>query len=82
MKEYAGGKKCLSPSIFRKSKGPIVLVASSQTLTSTGVLEAPVKSLQSAAVLKKNDTAAIAKELSLQDYDLNQCMDLKDVHCK
>ena len=25
MKDYEGGKKCLSPSIFRKNKGPLIL---------------------------------------------------------
>jgi hypothetical protein len=45
MKEYEGGKKCLSPSIFRKSKGPMVLAAASSTLTSAGNVDLSIKSL-------------------------------------
>ncbi len=31
MKDYECGMRCLSPSIFRKSKGPIILATSSNS---------------------------------------------------
>ena len=35
MKDYEQGKRVLSPSIFRKSKGPIILAASSAAISTT-----------------------------------------------
>ena len=83
MKEYECGKRCLSPSIFRKSKGPIVLAASSSTFASTNTFESPLKSIQpSTPGYKKGDSTGQVKELTLQDYDINQCLDAKGAHCK
>lgn len=31
---------------------------------------------------KKVDAASVAKELNLQDFDINLCAEAKDVHCK
>jgi hypothetical protein len=42
MKDYEEGRKCLSPSIFRKSKGPIILTTSYAALTSNNTIEAAV----------------------------------------
>jgi hypothetical protein len=39
MKEYECGRRCLSPSIFRKSKGPINF-ATSSTATATNIASA------------------------------------------
>lgn len=75
MKEYEGGKRCLSPSIFRKSKGPVVLTASSAAIATAS--EAPSKA---GPGVKRAES--MAREVTLQDYDVNQCLDLKDVHRK
>jgi hypothetical protein len=86
MKEYEEGKKILSPSIFRKSKGPIMLSASSTALTSTNSLTASLTDASQKVVpsngFKKPDATAIAKDVSILDYDINQCLDMKDIHCK
>jgi hypothetical protein len=42
MKDFEEGRRCLSPSIFRKSKGPIILTTSSAALTSNNTIEAAV----------------------------------------
>jgi hypothetical protein len=83
MKNYEQGMKVLSPSIFRKSKGPIVLAASAAALAASGQFDSQARPGQPSSLLsKKPDSSNIAKEFSLQDYDLNACLDLKDVHCK
>lgn len=83
MKNYEQGMKVLSPSIFRKSKGPVVLAASASALTSASQFDSSARPGQTSALLsKKPDATGVAKEFSLQDYDLNSCLDLKDVHCK
>jgi len=81
MNDYEEGKKVLSPSIFRKNKGPIILAASMAAISSNNSLEAPNRTL-SAAGFKKPESLAAAKEITLQDYDISSCLDIKDVHCK
>ncbi|CDW73737.1 myb-like dna-binding domain-containing protein [Stylonychia lemnae] len=81
IKDQEGGKKCLSPSIFRKSRGPIIFAVQSSNFTSqNGNLDVPVKtgSLSS----KRIDGNQVAKELNLQDFDINLCAEPKDVHRK
>lgn len=82
MKEFEEGKRVLSPTIFRKSKGPIMLSANAASLTSTNSVASAVDIASSKAIFKKPDSTGIAREISLQDYDINQCFDMKDVHCK
>ena len=82
MKDYEGGKRCLSPSIFRKSKGPIVLTASAAAITSTNTFDTTIRGLQTQGTFKKPDGSTISKDISIQEYDINQCLDLKDVYCK
>jgi len=43
MKDYEEGRRCLSPSVFRKSKGPIILTTSYATLTANNTIDAQVK---------------------------------------
>jgi len=51
MKDYEHGKKVLSPSIFRKSKGPIIFAASSANFS----VESTVKSGSLATQAKKGE---------------------------
>lgn len=79
MKNYEQGMKVLSPSIFRKSKGPLVLAASAVA----GQFDSSAKPVAPASLLgKKPESLGGSKEFSLQDYDIKACFDLKDVHCK
>ena len=80
LKDYEDGRKCLSPSIFRKSKGPIIFTASHTSITSNSNFEATVKGL--AFNFKKQEGAGPIKEISLSDFDINQCADLTDVYRK
>ena len=81
MKDFENGKRCLSPSIFRKSKGPVILSSSCAAFMGNNQLEVPNKVTQSQSI-KKTETIALAKDASIAEYDINQCLDLKDVHCK
>jgi hypothetical protein len=46
MKDYECGRRCLSPSIFRKSKGPIIFATStSATATNNGSLDGASRTL-------------------------------------
>jgi hypothetical protein len=80
IRDQEGGRKCLSPSIFRKNKAFLLggsLVQSLQVATphefsSKG---APVGG-------KKSDGAALIKDFSAQDLDINQCLDSADVQRK
>ena len=63
MKDYALGKKCLPPSIFRKSKGPIILSTSSQYLNVSGPLETSLKGINNGA--KRSEALGIIKDASL-----------------
>jgi hypothetical protein len=69
IKDYQDGKKCLSPSIFRKSKGPIIFTAQSGTLNGGGGFEVSLRGLQVGS--RKTEGANVAKEISLQDFDIN-----------
>jgi hypothetical protein len=78
MKEYECGRKCLSPSIFRKSKGPIIFATSTSTAaTNIGSTDGASRPVQSAVSIKgkplgpMNDTLALTKDLSMNDYDIN-----------
>ena len=74
MKDFEQGKRVLSPTIFRKSKGPLIMSAtglSNDTKTSTIVSQT-----------KKGDGPPLTRDVSVQEYDIKACMDLKDVHCK
>jgi hypothetical protein len=70
LKDYEGGKKCLSPSIFRKTKGPLILgsgnISSGATSTSS---ETTIKN--SANGGKKTETMSGLKEFSVSDFDIN-----------
>jgi len=35
IKDFEGGKKCVSPSIFRKSKGPIIFASQNSQIQAT-----------------------------------------------
>jgi len=63
IKDFEGGKKCLSPSIFRKSKGPIIFASQNANVLSNGNFEVSVKGLTFGA--KKGEGANVTKELSL-----------------
>jgi hypothetical protein len=85
MKEFEGGRRCLSPSIFRKSKGPIIFATSSSSIT-TNVVDGS-RNFQPAASFKGrpgtlSDPSVMAKDISIQDYDINQAMGQKDLHSK
>jgi hypothetical protein len=69
IKDFEDGKKCLSPSIFRKSKGPIIFSASHQALTSNATFETSIKGVQIGS--KRGDGAGLVKEISLNDFDIN-----------
>jgi hypothetical protein len=85
LKEFEEGKRVLSPSIFRKSKGPIILSASAagfiSQISASQNLEGTQKTI-SQGTFKKPEASAIVKDVSLVEYDINSCMDLKDMHCK
>jgi hypothetical protein len=70
LKDYEGGKKCLSPSIFRKTKGPLILgsgnISSGATSTSS---ETTSKNTTNGG--KKTETMAGLKEFSVSDFDIN-----------
>ena len=87
MKEYECGRRCLSPSIFRKSKGPIIFATStSSAATNIGSTDGTCRPVQSAVSFKgkplgpMSDTVALSKDLSMNDYDINQALDWKDLH--
>ena len=61
MKDFEHGKKVLSPTIFRKSKGPIIIAAPSANFSVETTVKAGSLGLQG----KKGDGLAHAKELSL-----------------
>ena len=83
LKEFEEGKRVLSPSIFRKSKGPIILSASAAGFASQVAqnLEISQKSA-SLGNFKRPESSSLVKEVSLVEYDVNSCMDLKEMHCK
>ena len=71
MKDYQGGKKCLSPSIFRKNKGPLILgQASNQSgpLTSASS-DTSSKGFQASS--KKFDIGGGLKDFNMADMDIN-----------
>lgn len=87
MKEYECGRRCLSPSIFRKSKGPIIFATStSAAATNIASTDGGAKALQSGLTFKGKltgtfgDLSGLPKDLSTNDYDINQAMDQKDLH--
>eukprot|EP00347_Sterkiella_histriomuscorum_P020303 403338323 len=90
IKDQEGGKKCLSPSIFRKSKGPILFAVQSANFQTQGGVSTTAANSGSANndtsnktsnfPSKRIDSAAIIKELTLQDFDINLCTEAKDVH--
>jgi hypothetical protein len=87
MKEYECGRRCLSPSIFRKSKGPIIFATStSAAATNIALTDGGAKPLQSGLAFKGKlagsfvDATGLPKDLSTNDYDINQAMDQKDLH--
>jgi hypothetical protein len=82
MKDYEEGRRCLSPSVFRKSKGPIILTTSSSALTANNSIDASIKGLNNGLKKGLADPSGISKEIGMQDFDINQCMDIKDVHSK
>jgi|LauGreDrversion4_2_1035121.scaffolds.fasta_scaffold2162218_1 hypothetical protein len=82
MKDYEEGRRCLSPSVFRKSKGPIILTTSSSALTANSTIDASIKGLNNGLKKGPTDPSGVSKEISMQDFDINQCMDIKDVHSK
>ena len=45
IKDFEDGKKCLSPSIFRKTKGPIIFSASHNSLNSNANFENSIKGM-------------------------------------
>jgi hypothetical protein len=74
MKEFEGGRRCLSPSIFRKSKGPLIFATSSSSIT-TNVYDGS-RNFQPAGSFKGkagplSDPQLIPKDISIQDYDIN-----------
>lgn len=80
IKDSEDGKKCLSPSIFRKSKGPIIFASSNPTVAPSGSVDAQFKS--NGTSLRRQEGGGLVKEVSLGDFDVNQCSDVLDVHCK
>lgn len=62
MKEYECGKKCLSPSIFRKSKGPVVLASASASTSAN--TDFTVKGIQSLTFKKPEGINVVNKDLS------------------
>lgn len=89
MKEYECGRRCLSPSIFRKSKGPIIFATSTSTAaTNIASSDGGAKTLQTGLTFKGKlagsfgDASGLPKDLSTNDYDVNQAMDQKDLHGK
>jgi hypothetical protein len=45
VKDYEDGKKCLSPSIFRKTKGPIIFTAQGGSLNGGTTFELNIKGI-------------------------------------
>jgi hypothetical protein len=82
MKDYEEGRRCLSPSVFRKSKGPIILTTSSNALTANSTIDASIKGLNNGLKKGPIDPSGVSKEIGMQDFDINNCMDIKDVHSK
>jgi hypothetical protein len=70
----------LSPSIFRKTKGPLIAGTNLSSGTTSTSSDTTARSIPSGG--KKVDLAAGTKEFNLADFDLNQCLDWSDVHCK
>lgn len=62
MKEYHAGKKCLSPSIFRKAKGPLIVGTTFTSPPTSASSESTLKSMQNGG--KKADGLGMAKEFN------------------
>jgi hypothetical protein len=84
IKDSEGGKKCLSPSIFRKSKGPVVLAApmapGSEPLRLAGARRAD--NAPAGGTGAGNGGGGAIASFTLADYDINLCADITDLHRK
>lgn len=81
IKDFDCGKKCLSPSIFRKNKVPLLFgIASSNSNPSSIASDSTSKSI--AIGSKKVENIQGFKESNQIDFDINHCLDQADVHCK
>ena len=69
IKDFEDGKKCLSPSIFRKSKGPIIFSASHNSVNSNVNFENTIKGL--AFNSKKTEGQGGIRDISMADFDIN-----------
>jgi hypothetical protein len=73
MKDYEGGRKCLSPSIFRKNKGPLILgghgAASQSGPPTSASSDTTSKGFQTGA--KKSDLTNGLKDFNMGDMDIN-----------
>jgi hypothetical protein len=69
IKDYEGGKKCLSPSIFKRTKGPLIVGTNHSSATTSTSSETTAKSTQSGG--KRGEAAATLKEFNKADFDSN-----------
>jgi hypothetical protein len=69
MKDYYRGKKCLSPSIFKKTKGPLIIGSTNSSVATSASSDSMLKSLQSGG--KKSDQFGLIKDFTQSDFDLN-----------
>jgi hypothetical protein len=70
LKDYEGGKKCLSPSIFRKTKGPLILGSGNITSTTTSTTsETTARTSLNGG--KRCESLAGLKDFSISDFDIN-----------
>lgn len=69
----------MSPSIFRKSKGPIIFASQNSQVASNTNIEYTFKSYQASG--RKGEGANNIREAGLQDFDTSQCAEMTDIYC-
>lgn len=69
IKDYEAGKKCLSPSIFRKTKGPLIVGTNQSSAATSIASETTARSNPSGG--KKAEGAGVIKDFNMADFDVN-----------
>lgn len=71
MKDYEGGKKCLSPSIFRKNKAPLIVGTMSSISGPPTSASSDTTNKGPTMSGKRGESTLGQKEFSIADMDVN-----------